>query len=66
MLKLKVPDIHCMNCVRAIESALKKRDLSVTLKADVSKKEIEVETSLSTEETRKVIVQAGFEVQEIP
>lgn len=65
MLKLKVPDIHCMSCVRGIESALKKKDPNVTLKAEVAKKEIEIETNLSSGETRKIIEEAGFEVQEL-
>lgn len=65
MLKLKVPDIHCMSCVRGIESALKKSDPNVRVKAAISTKEIAVESKLSSEETKKIIEDAGFGVQEI-
>lgn len=65
MQKYKVPDIHCMSCVRGIENALKKLDPDVTVNAEVSKKEIEVESKLSPEETRKIIEEAGFEAQEL-
>lgn len=65
MMKFKVPDIHCMSCVRGIEIALKKRDPNIKVIAEVSKKEIEVESKLSAEETLKIIEEAGFEAEEL-
>lgn len=59
--------MHCMSCVRSVTNALKRvlgvKEADVSLQENSAKVQFD-EKETTTEELRKAIVQAGYDVSE--
>ena len=58
----KVPSIKCQGCVDTITKEIKVHDENAKVNADVEKKTIEVDSSMSEESIKQSITVAGHEV----
>ena len=58
----KVPSIKCQGCVDTITKEIKVHDENAKVNADVEKKTIEVDSSMSEESVKQAITVAGHEV----
>ena len=58
--KVVVEDMHCQNCVRKIKEALESKGKDVVVSADLNKKTVTVDSSLSAEVIFTTIEDAGF------
>ena len=61
-MTFKVPTITCQGCVDTITKEIKVHDDKATVKADIEKKTVEVESGMSEESVLEAIEVAGHEV----
>jgi copper chaperone CopZ len=65
MYKFEIDKMGCMNCVRHIEEELKVLDKAVELKPDLKSRILEVESSVSRDDIKRVIEDAGYQVKDL-
>jgi copper chaperone len=63
MTELRVSDIHCDACIRAMTLAVKDLDDQATLQADLITKLVQVESTASDQAVGDAIRDAGFTVE---
>ena len=63
MTELRVSDIHCDGCIRAMTGAVRDLDDKATLHADLTTKLVRVDTTASDEAVADAICDAGFTVE---
>ena len=59
-IQLKVPDMACDACAKAITQAVIALDSQASVKADSQTKQVTVETSVSESSVRDAISAAGY------
>lgn len=65
MLNYKVPEMSCGHCVKTITEAITGVDPSATVKSDLDKGEIRVESRADASKIGTAIKEAGYENQQI-
>jgi copper chaperone len=65
MTELRVSDIHCDSCIRAMTGAVRDLDEKATLHADLATKLVRVETTASDAAVAEAIRDAGFTVEAV-
>ncbi len=65
MTQLRVSDIHCDACIRAMTGAVRDLDGSATLQADLTTKFVRIETIASDIAVAEAIRDAGFTVEPV-
>ena len=63
MFKYKVEKMHCMSCFRNIDDAIKEADEAARLNVDIGQKTVSVETTLTSDQVKKLIDEAGYPAQ---
>ncbi len=62
MLNFQVSGMTCGGCVNAVTRAIRSKDLQAQVTVDLAKQQIELNTTLSIEQARELIEEAGFPV----
>jgi copper chaperone len=62
MLSLKVSDMTCGGCIKAVTKAIQAQDPSATVQADLATQIVSLETTLSQAQASQLIKDAGFPV----
>tara|TARA_R100000656_G_scaffold110584_2_gene82556 strand:+ start:212 stop:496 length:285 start_codon:yes stop_codon:yes gene_type:complete len=60
MYKYKVEKMNCMSCFRNIDDAVKDVDESAKLNVNIDEKTVSVESTLTSEQIKKLIDEAGY------
>ncbi len=61
-LKLKVPDINCNSCAKAITTSIQVIEPDAKIDIDVENKIVSVESKTSSEFIKQAINAAGFQI----
>ena len=59
-IELKVPDMACGACAKAITEAIHQLDDQAAVTADTQTKEVKIETQVSESSVRNAIAAAGY------
>ncbi|HMW28352.1 heavy-metal-associated domain-containing protein [Plasticicumulans sp.] len=59
-ITLKVPDMNCGHCVRAIETAVRALDARAEVRCDLDAKTVQVATGLAGAAVLEAIREAGY------
>jgi len=62
MLNFHVSGMTCGGCVNAVIRAIQSQDSQAQVTVDLAKQQIELNTTLSIEQARELIEEAGFPV----
>ena len=62
MLNFQVSGMTCGGCVNAVKRAIQSQDSQAQVKVDLATQHIELNTTLSMEQARELIEDAGFPV----
>ena len=62
MLNLQVSGMTCGGCVNAVTRAIKSQDPQALVTIDLATQHIELNTTLSNEQVRQLIEDAGFPI----
>lgn len=62
MLNFHVSGMTCGGCVNAVRRAIQSQDSQAQVTVDLAKQQIELNTTLSIEQARELIEEAGFPV----
>ncbi|AFY69282.1 heavy metal transport/detoxification protein [Thalassoporum mexicanum PCC 7367] len=62
-LNLKVPDMACSACAETITNAIVAIDSSAQITADLTTKEVSIETQHPEADIRTAIISAGYTVE---
>ena len=62
MLNFQVTGMTCGGCVNAVTRAIQSQDSQAQVTVDLAKQQIELNTTLSIEQARELIEEAGFPV----
>lgn len=62
MLNFHVSGMTCGGCVNAVTRAIQSQDSQAQVTVDLAKQQIELNTTLSIEQARELIEEAGFPV----
>jgi copper chaperone len=60
MIELKLPDISCGHCVRAVTEAVKAADPLAQVQVDLASKQVQVQTTAPREAVVAQLVEAGY------
>ena len=63
--KITIEDMNCNHCVQKIRQAFQDADDTSAMTANLSKKEVMLDTDLTVEEICEVITNAGYTFTEI-
>jgi copper chaperone len=61
--QLTIPDMACNACVTNITKAVQSLDAQATLAADLTSKQVSIDTTQSRESIAQAITRAGYSVQ---
>jgi copper chaperone len=62
MLNFTVSGMTCGGCIKAVTRAIQSHDAQADVKVDLATQHIELKTSLSVDQARELIEDAGFPV----
>lgn len=65
MYKYKVEKMNCMSCFRNIDDAIKEADVGAKLEVDINEKTVSVETTLTSDQVKELIDEAGYPAQSL-
>ena len=60
MLTLDIPNMTCGHCVRAISQAVTAADSAAHVQADLTKRQVQVETTASRDAVVASLIEAGY------
>lgn len=64
MHKFEIEKMGCMSCVHHIEDELKELDIAIEVRPNLKAKTLEVVTTKTREEIKRVIEDAGYQVKD--
>lgn len=62
MINLTVSGMTCGGCIKAVTRAIQAQDAQAEVQVDLATQQIALKTSLSVEQARELIADAGFPV----
>lgn len=60
MIELKVPDMSCGHCVRAIEAAVTETDAKAQVRIDLAQKNVVIESEMAAPAFVAALTEAGY------